>query len=73
MRLLLYYAALAIVGDVIAVAVCLTIEKFWPAVSMPIFIGLYFVVLWAAWVIAVRLTEPAPELAEAAAHSQAAE
>jgi hypothetical protein len=72
-RLIIYYVALALVGDAIAVTVCLSIEKFWLAGSMPIFIGLYFVVLWAAWVVAVRLTEPETKPAKAAAHSQPAE
>jgi len=29
-----------------------------PWISMPIFLTLYFLILWGSWVIAVRLTEP---------------
>ena len=67
MRLIIYYVALAIAADLVAVIMCLWIERFWPAGSMPIFIGLYFAILWAAWVAAVRLTEPKNEPVIAAA------
>jgi hypothetical protein len=30
----------------------------WPAASLPIFLGLYFAILWGAWAAAIRLTEP---------------
>jgi hypothetical protein len=74
MRLIIYYVALVLAADVVAVILCLWIERFWLAGSMPIFIGLYFVILWGAWVAAVRLTEPKPELVTvAAAHRQPAE
>ena len=42
----------------IAVFIGLAIEKVAPAISMPIFLTMYFAVLWGAWVIAVRMTEP---------------
>jgi len=58
MRLIVYYLALSLAADVVAVLLCLWIELYWPAASMPIFIGLYFGILWGAWVVAVRLTEP---------------
>jgi len=56
MTLLIYYIGLVFAGDLIAVAVCLGIEKVWPTASLPIFIAMYFFVLWLAWVLAVRLT-----------------
>jgi hypothetical protein len=58
MKLIIYYVALALAADVVAVMLCLAIEEVWPAASLPIFIFLYFAILWAAWVAAVRLTEP---------------
>jgi len=73
MRLIVYYLALTLAADVVAALLCLWIETFWPAGSMPIFIGLYFGVLWAAWVAAVRLTEPKPEPSTAAGLAQPAE
>jgi hypothetical protein len=68
MKLIAYYIVLLLVGDVIAVLLGLWIETIWPAMSMPIFLVLYFLVLWVAWIIAVRMTEPAQ-----AAHEQPAE
>ena len=58
MKLLIYYTVLSSVGDVIAAFVCLGIEKVVPWISMPIFLALFFLILWAAWVAAVKLTEP---------------
>ena len=58
MKLMTYYIALSLLGDVIAVFICLGIEKVVPWISMPIFLTLYFLILWGSWVIAVRLTEP---------------
>ena len=72
MKLIIYYVAIALAADIVAVFLCLAIEEFWPAASLPIFLGLYFGILWGAWVAAVRLTEPKDE-AVATAHSQPAE
>jgi len=58
MKLIIYYVAIALVADIVAVFLCLAIEKVWPAASLPIFLGLYFAILWGAWAVAVRLTEP---------------
>ena len=65
MKIIIYYVGLVLVADVVAVLLCLGIEKVWPAASLPIFLGLYFAILWGAWVAAVRLTEPQPELVAA--------
>lgn len=58
MTLLVYYVALSLAADAVAVLLCLWIERIWPAASLPIFLALYFAILWFAWVLAVRLTEP---------------
>ena len=58
MKLITYYVVLSLIGDVAAVALCLTIEQFVPWISMPIFLTLFFLILWGAWVLAVKLTEP---------------
>jgi hypothetical protein len=58
MKLIIYYVGLVLASDVVAILLCLAIEKVWPAASLPIFLGLYFGILWGAWVAAVRLTEP---------------
>jgi hypothetical protein len=58
MKLIVYYTVLSSIGDVIAAIVCLGIEKVVPWISMPIFLALFFLILWAAWVAAVKMTEP---------------
>jgi len=72
MKLIIYYVGIALAADVVAVFLCLAIERFWPAGSLPIFLGLYFGILWGAWVTAVRLTEP-KDAGVTTAHSQPAE
>jgi hypothetical protein len=34
------------------------IERNAPAASLPAFLAMYFLFLWVAWVIAVRITRP---------------
>jgi TctA family transporter len=58
MKLIIYYVGLVLASDVVAILLCLAVEKVWPAASLPLFLGLYFGILWGAWVAAVRLTEP---------------
>jgi len=72
MKLIIYYVAIALAADVVAVLLCLAVERFWPAASLPLFLSLYFGILWGAWVAAVRLTEP-KEATVTTAHSQPAE
>ncbi|HXL48350.1 MAG TPA: hypothetical protein VN975_06120 [Xanthobacteraceae bacterium] len=58
MSLLIVYVALMIIGDLVAYAIGLVIEQNVPAASLPAFLAMYFVFLWVAWVIAVRITQP---------------
>jgi hypothetical protein len=58
MKLISYYLVLTFVATCIAAVLCLAIEEVVPWISMPAFLVLFFVILWAAWVAAVRLTEP---------------
>jgi hypothetical protein len=58
MSLIVIYLALIIAGDLVAYVVGLGVERTMPAASLPIFLGMYFLVLWVAWVIAVRITAP---------------
>ncbi|MFL5071975.1 MAG: hypothetical protein ACJ8D9_20540 [Xanthobacteraceae bacterium] len=58
MKLISYYVGLVLASDVVAIFLCLAIEKVSPAASLPIFLGLYFAILWGAWAAAVRLSEP---------------
>jgi hypothetical protein len=58
MKLISYYLALSLVANVVVAVFCLAIEKVVPWISMPLFLGMFFVSLWGCWVIAVRMTEP---------------
>jgi uncharacterized membrane protein len=58
MKLIAYYLVLTSIASTIAAGLCLAIEEVAPWISMPIFLVLFFVILWAAWIAAVRLTEP---------------
>ena len=58
MKLMTYYIAIAAIADIVAVFICLAIEKVVPWISMPIFLTMFFGILWGAWVIAVKMTEP---------------
>jgi hypothetical protein len=58
MSLLIVYVVLVITGDLVAYALGLVIERNLPAASLPSFLAMYFLFLWVAWVIAVRITQP---------------
>ena len=58
MWLLLTYTGLAIVGNVVVYFIGLAIEQAWPAASLPLYLFLFFAVLWLAWIVAVKVTEP---------------
>jgi membrane protein implicated in regulation of membrane protease activity len=64
--LLAYYLVFMIAGDVLAYFLGLFVEYEWgPHVSLVVFLALYFVFLWVAWQLAVRLSKP--KVAEQAA------
>jgi len=58
MALLVVYVGLMIAGDLVAYFIGLAIERAFPAASLPAFLAMYFLFLWGAWVIAVRITAP---------------
>ena len=59
MQLIIYYVVLVIAGDLAAYLIGLVVEReFGSHVSLIVFLVLYFLFLWLAWVIAVWLTEP---------------
>src|SRR5215831_6128711 len=45
-------------GDVADYLIGLVVERVWPQASLLTFLALYFVSLWIAWLLAVKLTEP---------------
>jgi hypothetical protein len=59
MSLIFLYLGLVATGDVLAYLIGLFVEYEWGSnASMIIFLAIYFLTLWVAWVLAVRLTEP---------------
>ena len=58
MWLILTYAALAVAGNAVIYFVGLGIENTWPAASLPLYLLMFFAVLWLAWVVALKITEP---------------
>jgi hypothetical protein len=69
MKLLVYYIAISLGLDVVAVFVCLAIEKVVPWASMPIFLVVYFLILWVSWIISVKLTSSEESALQAGAPS----
>jgi hypothetical protein len=64
MTLLIWYIGLVAIGDVIAYFAGLAVERqFGSYPSMVAFIAMYFVVLWVAWQLSVRITAPRKEAA----------
>ena len=58
MLLIIWYLGLVAAGDVLAYLIGLFVEYEWGSnASMIIFLLIYFVTLWVAWVLAVWLTE----------------
>ena len=57
--LIVYYVAFMIAGDLAAYAIGLVTElEFGGHVSLIVFLALYFLYLWIAWLLAVWLTKP---------------
>ena len=59
MWLIVYYVVFMIVGDLSAYLLGLGVEREWGSeASLIAFLALYFLFLWIAWILAVRITEP---------------
>ena len=58
MQLIAYYAAFMVAGDFADYLIGLVVEHIWPQASLLVFLLLYFVFLWVAWLLAVKVTEP---------------
>jgi uncharacterized membrane protein len=57
--LLIVYIALVVVGDALDYLIGLAVERMWgPQASLVVFLLLYFVMLWVAWILAVKITAP---------------
>jgi hypothetical protein len=57
-QLIVYYVGFMVAGDFADYLIGLVVERIWPQASLAIFLLLYFVFLWAAWLLAVKMTEP---------------
>jgi hypothetical protein len=57
-QLIFYYVGFMVAGDVADYLIGLVVERIWPQASLVIFLALYFVFLWVAWLLAVKVTEP---------------
>jgi len=58
MQIMAFYIVFVLIGDVGAYAIGRAVEHWSPATSLPVFLGCFFLVFWAAWRMAVRVTEP---------------
>ena len=58
MQLIVYYVVFMVTGDFVDYLIGLVVERVWPQASLITFLLLYFVSLWVAWLLAVRMTEP---------------
>jgi hypothetical protein len=59
MLLIVYYVIFVIAGDLSDYLIGLIVEReFGSQVSLLVFLALYFVVLWLAWLLAVWMTTP---------------
>lgn len=50
------YIGLVIIGNLAAWWIGVVVERSWPALSLPIFLAMFFSVLVLAWPIAMRAT-----------------
>ena len=59
MLLIIWFLALVAAGDVLSYLVGLFVEYEWGShLSLIVFLAMYFITLWVAWRLAVRLTTP---------------
>jgi len=57
--ILIYYVAIMLAFNAATIAIGFLVERMWgSAASLAVFLSLYFVTLWFAWIIAVWLTKP---------------
>ena len=63
MKLIVYYLVLMVVGDLSAYFLGLITERtFGSQLRLIVFLTLYFLFLWLAWLLAVWVTQPKPAL-----------
>jgi hypothetical protein len=59
MALVIYYVIFMIAGDFVAYGVGYVVERIWGSnASLIVFLTMYFLSLWVAWVLSVWMTKP---------------
>jgi hypothetical protein len=58
MWIMVIYLLIVAVCESVVVAIGLALDRIYPAVSLTVSLSLFFAILWLAWILAVRLTEP---------------
>ncbi len=58
MWLIVAYIVLAVIGNAVIYLIGLGIEKMWPVASLPLYLVMFFLVLWISWLGAVKFTAP---------------
>ena len=58
MWIMVVYVLIVAIAEFAVVIIGLVLDRIYPELSLTVSLSLFFVVLWLAWVVAVRLTEP---------------
>ncbi len=58
MWILAIYILIVAISETAIAFLGVTLDRIYPALSLPISLSLFFVVLWLGWVFAVHLTKP---------------
>ncbi len=58
MWIMVVYILIVLVGEAVTVGIGLVLDRIYPVVSLPVSLTLFFAILWFAWGLSVRLTEP---------------
>lgn len=56
MILMAVYVVFLVVGELLAYALGLLVDRAWPVASLPAFLALFFSMFWLCWILAVRAT-----------------
>jgi hypothetical protein len=58
MWIMVVYVLIVAIAEFSVVIIGLVLDRIYPELSLTVSLSLFFVVLWLAWVVAVRVTEP---------------
>jgi hypothetical protein len=62
MQLIAFYIVFVLIGDAIDYAIGRLMEQFaTQSFTLTVFLAIFFFVFWAAWILAIRVTEPRPK------------